>query len=65
MKQKPSMGQDIDKGRRTEIDYINGLVVEKAATLNISVAANRGIIEAVKKVERGESRPSPALVTGI
>lgn len=65
MKQKPSMGQDIDKGRRTEIDFINGLVVEKAATLNISVTANRGIIEAVKKVERGEAKPSPELVAGI
>ena len=65
MKQKPSMGQDIDKGRRTEIDFINGLVVEKAQNLNISVSANRGIIAAVKKIERGEAKPSPELVAGI
>ena len=28
---RPSMGQDIFKGRRTEIDFINGLVVERGA----------------------------------
>lgn len=63
--QRPSMGQDILKGRRTEIDYINGLVVEKAEELGIATPANRGIIEAVKKVERGAAKPSPELVAGI
>ena len=29
----PSMGQDINKGRRTEIDYLNGLVVDKGKEL--------------------------------
>ncbi len=64
-KQRPSMGQDIEKGRRTEIDFINGLVVEKAATLGIPTPANLGIIEAVKKVERGEAKPGPELVAAI
>ena len=27
--QRPSMAQDIQKGRRTEIDFLNGLIVEK------------------------------------
>jgi 2-dehydropantoate 2-reductase len=52
------MGQDILKGRRTEIDFINGLVVAKAAELGIAVPANAGIVEAVKRVERGEVAPS-------
>ena len=63
--QRPSMGQDIQKGRRTEIDYINGLVVEKARELSIKTPANEGIIAAVKKVERGEAKPSPEIVAGI
>ncbi len=29
--QRPSMGQDMQKGRRTEIDFINGVIVEKGA----------------------------------
>lgn len=63
--QRPSMGQDIQKGRRTEIDYINGLVAEKAKDVGIAVPANEGIIEAVRKIERGQAKPSPELVYGI
>src|SRR3984957_13074742 len=29
--QRPSMGQDMQKGRRTEIDFINGVIVERGA----------------------------------
>jgi len=64
-KQRPSMGQDIAKGRRTEIDFINGLVAEKAAEFGIATPANLGIIEAVKKVERGEAAPGREVVAGI
>ena len=63
--QRPSMGQDIQKGRRTEIDYINGLVVQKAREMNIATPANDGIIAAVRKIERGQAKPSPELVAGI
>jgi 2-dehydropantoate 2-reductase len=63
--QRPSMGQDIQKGRRTEIDYINGLVVAKANELGIAVPANVGIVAAVKRVERGEVKPSAENVAGI
>lgn len=63
--QRPSMGQDIQKGRRTEIDFINGLVAEKAKEVGIEVPANHGIIEAVRKIERGQAQPSPELVYGI
>ena len=55
---RPSMGQDIFKGRRTEIDFINGLVVEKGAELGIPTPVNRAMVEAVKRVERGEIEPS-------
>jgi 2-dehydropantoate 2-reductase len=63
--QRPSMGQDIQKGRRTEIDFINGLVLAKANELGIPVPANVGIIAAVKRVERGEVKPSAENVAGI
>jgi 2-dehydropantoate 2-reductase len=63
--QRPSMGQDIQKGRRTEIDYINGLVAAKARELGIGTPANDGIVAAVKRVERGEVEPAPEVVAGI
>ena len=63
--QRPSMGQDIQKGRRTEIDYISGLVVEKATELGLTVPCNARIAEVVRRVERGEIPPSPDAVAGI
>lgn len=63
--QRPSMGQDIQKGRRTEIDFLNGLVVAKADELGIATPANRGIIEVVRRVERGLAQPSPEIVAHI
>lgn len=63
--QRPSMGQDIQKGRRTEIDFINGLVAAKAAELGIDVPANKGIVEVVRRIERGKVEPSPAAVAHL
>jgi len=56
---RPSMGQDMVKGRRTEIDYINGFVVEKAKPLGIPTPANAALTEIVRRVERGELAPDP------
>ncbi len=61
----PSMGQDIRKGRRTEIDYLNGLVVEKGKEHGIDTPANQGIWDAVRKVESGEVPQSPDNINGI
>ena len=63
--QRPSMGQDIQKGRRTEIDYINGLVVDYAERLGLPAEANRAIVEVVKRVERKEIAPAPENVRHI
>lgn len=62
---RPSMGQDMQKGRRTEIDFMNGLVVEKGREHGILTPANEGLIEAVKKVERGEAPASASILANI
>lgn len=56
---RPSMGQDMVKGRRTEIEFINGFIVEKAAPLGIPTPANAALTEIVKRVEKGEIAPDP------
>jgi 2-dehydropantoate 2-reductase len=61
----PSMGQDIKKGRKTEIDYLNGLVVEKGKEFGIATPANEGIWRAVRKVESGEVPQDPKNIDGI
>jgi 2-dehydropantoate 2-reductase len=55
---RPSMGQDIFKGRRTEIDFINGLVAEKGGELGIPRPVNLAMVDAVKRVEHGKVDPS-------
>lgn len=63
--QRPSMGQDMQKGRRTEIDYLNGLVAERGDAIGIPAPYNHAIADAVRKVERGELTASPAAVAHI
>lgn len=60
--QVASMGQDMRKGRRTEIDFINGYVVDRAAELGREVPANRKLRDLVRAVERGTAKPDPGCV---
>lgn len=55
---RPSMGQDIQKGRRTEVDFINGLVAEKGVELGIPTPVNLAMVQAVKRVELGKVEAS-------
>ena len=55
---RPSTAQDVVKGRRTEIDAINGLVVESAREAQIEVPYQRALLDLVKRVERGLLRPA-------
>jgi 2-dehydropantoate 2-reductase len=54
---RPSMGQDMVKGRRTEIEFINGFIVEKSKAVGIPTPANAALTDIVKRVERGELKP--------
>ncbi len=47
-----SMGQDLDRKRRTEIDAINGAIVREAERLGISVPYNRMITDLIKVIEK-------------
>ena len=63
--QRPSMGQDILKGRRTEINFMNGMIIEKGKELGIPTPCHEGILAAVSKVERGLIDPSPDNIKGL
>ena len=54
---RPSMGQDMVKGRRTEIEYLNGFVCDKATGVGIATPANAALTDIVKRVEKGELMP--------
>jgi 2-dehydropantoate 2-reductase len=57
--QRPSMGQDMAKGRRTEIEYLNGFVVREGEKAGIRAAANERLVDIVKRVEKGELKQDP------
>lgn len=60
--QRPSMAQDIQKGRRTEIGELNGFIVQKAKEAGYPAPTHERIVEIVRRVERGELAPRPDLL---
>jgi 2-dehydropantoate 2-reductase len=57
---KPSMLQDFERGRRTEIDFINGYVAQLGSEHGVPVAMNAAITDVVHRIERAEVQPDPA-----
>ncbi len=49
--QKSSTAQDIARGRKTEIDFLNGTVVRKGRALGIPTPTNLALLVAVKLIE--------------
>lgn len=50
---RSSMWEDLQSGRRTEVDYLNGAIVSLAASLGRSAPANQRIVELVHAAHRG------------
>jgi 2-dehydropantoate 2-reductase len=64
-KQRPSMGQDMQKGRRTEIEFLNGFVVREGEKLGLACRANAVLTDIVTRVERGELKPDPRHISEL
>ena len=56
---KASMLQDFERGRTTEIDFINGYVVDAARQFGVNTPVNVALIEAVHAITRGQRAPDP------
>jgi len=63
--QRPSMAQDMQKGRRTEIGEINGFIVQKAKEAGCAAPTHEKMVEIVRRVERGEASPRPELLFDV
>lgn len=48
---KPSMLQDLEAGRPTEVDYINGAIVELGEKYGVPTPVNRTMLQLVKTIE--------------
>lgn len=62
---KTSMLQDVEKGRPTEIDFMNGYVVRKGGELGIPTPLSAEMVRLVKEVEQGKRRPDRQAVADV
>ena len=53
------MGQDMRKGRRTEIEFMNGHVVATAQSIGREAPLSRALTDLVLRVERGKLAADP------
>jgi 2-dehydropantoate 2-reductase len=57
---RPSLAQDVAKGRRTEVDALNGYVARKGREAGVPTPMHDAVVQLVKRVEAGAVPPSPA-----
>ena len=62
---KSSMGQDVAKGRASEIRFISGLVFNRARELGLDVPATAAIADAMLAVDAGTLKPARSNVDSI
>lgn len=54
---RSSMWEDLEAGRRTEIDYLNGAVVALAASIGRTAPVNQRIVSLIRAAEQGARTP--------
>jgi 2-dehydropantoate 2-reductase len=50
---RSSMWEDLQAGRRTEVDYLNGAVVKLAQSLGLNAPANARMVTLMRAAEAG------------
>ena len=55
---KASMLQDLEKGKLTEVDSINGAVAEFGRKVSCPTPMNDKVVEIIHRIEKGELKPS-------
>jgi 2-dehydropantoate 2-reductase len=56
---RPSLLQDVMRGRRTEIDYLNGYVCDQGRRHGVKTPVNDAVVEAVRSYGVGQLKPDP------
>jgi 2-dehydropantoate 2-reductase len=57
---KPSLVQSLERGRPTEIAFLNGYVVERAHAVGVDVPVNTAITQMIGEIEAGTRPMTPA-----
>jgi len=62
---RSSVGRDVMRGRRSEIDFTNGLVADKAAEIGVPAPTHAAVTALVRRIDRGELKPDPSNVDDL
>ncbi len=62
---KPSMLQDLEQGRATEVDVVNGGVAERGRAHSIPTPFNDRVVEVVHAMEESDRSPAPEELTEL
>ena len=50
------MLQSLERGNKTEIDFLNGYIVQKAMELGVPTPVNSKIVQMIKEIESGKRK---------
>ena len=56
---RPSLLQDVMRGRRTEVQYLNGYVSEQGRQVGVPTPFNDKVVELITRVPPGTLKPDP------
>lgn len=56
---RASMAQDVTKGRRTEIDHMNGYVVERGREKSVPTPVSAAAVDTIHEIESGDRKAAP------
>ena len=59
---RASMAQDVAKGRRSEIEQMNGHVEARGRELDVPTPVTSAVIAIVREIDAGTRKPSPTLI---
>jgi 2-dehydropantoate 2-reductase len=57
--------QSLERGQRTEVDYLNGHIVATAHRHGLEAPVNEALVDLVHRIEDGKARPDPASLAGL
>ncbi len=57
---RPSLLQDVIKGRRSEVEFLNGVIVKKGAECGVMTPLNAALTDLMRQVDSGALKPDPA-----
>jgi 2-dehydropantoate 2-reductase len=57
--------QSLERGQRTEVDYLNGHIVATGRRNNVPTPINAALVRLLHRIESGDARPSPKHLEGI